>query len=640
MGGFSFDLPPRYGMHPRDNNQYWPSQENGFGGYEFLVKQWCEAAYEEAKLDNSSSREVQELQTQIDYISGKQWSGRRPTYKSAPIDNRMFGLFTELVAHLTDIRPVATVKPIVSDAQDYVECGNMLDNSMRSWWLETDADQSLALIVSNAVLSTAYGKLQWNPERSNGMGNFEIVPYGMNNVLPLKPGMFLRDSQAVILEEVRPLSEIKKRFPIRGVLVQPDPDYSRLVNGPRKPSNVPGRYFEALSPQMRQIVGTSVRPTQSVYPSALYREFWIKDRQVNNSGRVVIMGETGTSWCYAVKPGEPLYPRMRLIVMGGGTILHDGPSPYWHGEFPFADLRLNMVPWQYHGLSEVKPWISLQDIINNSLAGVLDMVKKIVNPIFMGPKNAFPDSLWSALDWGMPGAKAGYNQNIAHKPEFGPSPQIPSSIFQLLALAAKEMDRSSGIAAVSEAIHKKQVPAGDALTNVQRAQQSPIRLKGRQIEIMLRQFGRQSIPNIIQFYSQSRIMYLAGQSAKFKQAKYNAESLRQLAQTNVQGAEAISPMDKLRELAKHFVFLIQPGSLLDLNRVDRSALVVRLRLMKDIDRKSMYNELDLGLDVENIEAELDKEMQKQAQMGAAAGARAKMPQMAHGQGRGVPRQPR
>ena len=639
MGSFSLELPPRYGVHPRTGDAYWPDENNGFGGYTFLTRQWCEAAGEEAHTDNEASEEYQKIQTYIDYLCGKQWSGRRPTYKSNPIDNRMIGLFWELVSHLTDIRPVASVKPIVSDEQDYVECGNMLDNSMRSWWLETDADQSLAMIVANGVLSTAYGKLQWNPDRSNGMGNFEIVPYGMNNVFPLKPGLFLRDSQAIILEEVRALSDIKKKFPIRGPLVQPDQQYSKMSGGPRRPPSMPSRYFEALSPQMRQIIGTSVRPTQSVYPAALYREFWIKDRQMNNSGRVVIMGDIGTPWCYAVKPGQPLYPRLRLIVMAGGVILHDGPSPYWHGEFPIADLRLNMVPWQFAGLAELKSWVPLQDIINNILAGVLDMTKKIVNPIFMGPKNAFPDSLWSALDWGMPGAKAGYNQNIANKPEFGPTPQIPPALLQLFGLTAKEMDRSSGIAAVSEAIHKKQVPAGDAMTQVQRAQQSPIRLKGRQIEIMLRQFGRQSIYNIIEFYSQNRIMYLTGQSSKFKQVKYNAGDVRGLAEKNIQPSEdAVSPMDRLKELAKHFVFLIQPGSLLDLNRVERSALIVRLRLMKDIDRRSMFSELDLGLDVDAIEAGLQKEMQEQ--QGAMAGARAKMPQMAHGQGRSVPRQPR
>lgn len=990
MGGFDLSLPPRYGLHPQTNEQYWPSEGNGFGGYEFLARQWCEAAYEEAKLDNQASKEAQEIQTQIDYISGKQWSGRRPTYKASPIDNRMFGLFWELVSHLTDIRPVANVKPIADDTSEYISCGNMLNNCMKSWWLDTDADQALSMVVANGLLSTSYGKLQWNPRRDNGAGNFEILPYGINNVLPLKPGMFLRDAQAIILEEPKSLSDLKMIFPLRGPLVQPDADLSRQMSSPQKPANVPGRYFEALSPQMKQIVGTTVRPTQSVYPSALYREYWIKDRQVNNSGRVVMMGDPGTSWCYAVKPGQPLYPRGRLIVTAGKTILHDGPNPYWHGEFPFGDLRLNMVPWQFHSLcysddtevltrrgwikfsdsreddefatrnpstkefewqrpirltkeqyrgemyhffsrcmdicvtpehrmlvdrlprkmggkkgtagehvirarelaengthhvkipqtsvwngfeirervfktghyydkpvvmnghqycsfmgaflaegwvstpktevlicqhkkskgyepyrsllksifkkeprwdgknfvvsrtglarfcsqfgncsqkyipddimnssvsqlkafwdsyilgdgslkkrenkvrkirpgeefeqkastvskrladqlvevaqkigwsasvaeypakvtmkkngkpmyhqkkyeivvrfsksmsvrhkkldydgwiycatvpngmlyvrrngkpawcgnSEVKPWISLQDIINNILAGVLDMVKKIVNPIFMGPKNAFSDSLWSALDWGMPGAKAGYNQNIAHKPEFGPTPQIPAIILQLFALAAKEMDRSSGIAAVSEAMHKKQVPAGDAMTQVQRAQQQPIRLKGRQIEILLRQFGRQSISNIMQFYPNNRIMYLAGQKGKFNAEKYDSSKLRALADQSVpQSDTAMSPVDRLRELSKHFVFLIQPGSLLDLNRVERSALVVRLRLMKDIDRRTLYDELDLGVDIDAIEARLKQEA---AEMGAMM-QRAKMPQMAHGQGRGVPRQPR
>ena len=197
--------------------------------------------------------------------------------------------------------------------------------------------------------------------------------------------------------------------------------------------------------------------------------------------------------------------------MGGDEIMSkDSPNPYLHGKFPFGAIRLNVVPWQFTALSEIRPMMSMQDVINNTLAGILDMIKKAVNPTSSAPENAFSDSVWDSIDWGMPGAKAKFSPASAYQPQFGPSPNLPSFVFQMLGWASREMDRSSGIAAVSEALHKKQVPSGDTIDNVRQAQQTPLRLKGRNIEVTLRELGSMQVQNFFQFYTDNRRMYLPG----------------------------------------------------------------------------------------------------------------------------------
>jgi len=107
---------------------------------------------------------------------------------------------------------------------------------------------------------------------------------------------------------------------------------------------------------------------------------------------------------YEVKPNGPLYPRGRLIITGGNDfqVLYDGPNFFWHGKFPFVPIRLKPVPWQFHGVSELRTKVPLQDIVNTILAGVLDMIKKAINPALIFPDDAFSDAIKNALDPSMP----------------------------------------------------------------------------------------------------------------------------------------------------------------------------------------------------------------------------------------------
>src|SRR5579862_7686056 len=104
-------LAPKLGQDPNNpaNEKFWPGNDWTLGDwntYEQRAIRWCKAAYEEASFDNEQSEEAGKTQKYIDYLIGKQWSGRQPTYKAKPVDNRVWRLFWELVSLLTDIRPI------------------------------------------------------------------------------------------------------------------------------------------------------------------------------------------------------------------------------------------------------------------------------------------------------------------------------------------------------------------------------------------------------------------------------------------------------------------------------------------------------------------------------------------------------
>ena len=385
--------------------------------YEESVIRWTNAAFDEAEYDQQQVEELSFVQTYIDYLEGKQWTANRPASKSKPVNNRMVRLYWELIGQLTDIRPVIEIRGTQPDPDLSMKRAiEVMNGGLRGWALDTDFDLKLAKCVAWAVLTTSFAKFVWNPFINFGQGDIEMIPLGPSSVLPLKCAGDLDASEAVIFKDVWSLRKFREVYPTMGALVQPDDRFSNYQIAPEAPPNVPPMIFKLMSGGMKRQLTGGMRSASSAVPMAQLREFWLKDETRNESRGNVQIGESGKNWAYVVKPGQKLYPRGRLIVMGGNVILWDGPNPYWHGKPPFAMLRLNIVPWGVYGLSDLRSQLPLQDIVNNIWAGVLDAVKRAVNPAFFAPKNAFSPEVWQTLDFSLPNAHAAYSPQSAHEP--------------------------------------------------------------------------------------------------------------------------------------------------------------------------------------------------------------------------------
>jgi hypothetical protein len=355
--------------------------------------------------------------------------------------------------------------------------------------------------------------------------------------------------------------------------------------------------FEMLSPQMQRLMAGDAQAEYSVFPKCAYKEFWMKDPTMNTSNANVFMGKPGSNYGYWVKPEGPLYPRGRVVCMAGGEVMDDDCNPYWHGQFPFSMLRLNPVPWQLHGYSSVRPWIPLQDIVNQIYAGVLDMIKIAVNPRMIAPKSSLSEDAWSKLDWSKPGERAAYSINAGGKPEFQNAPSIPPFVLQMLGITTRDMDQLSGVAAVAAAAQKKQVPGGDTIDQIVKTQQTPVRMQGRNIEVFIRDGGQQHVSNILQFYDAKRRYELLGTHGLLPQ-DYDARP-----GSLVPDGVGISE----EKFARMFKFYIEPGSLLSMKRMEQIQEVVALRKGGDMSRRGLYRAIDRNYDVNQIEKELKEE---------------------------------
>jgi len=564
------------------------------------VSNWCEAAYEEAVSELEGYEEIQNIDRYINYLMGKQWSDRRPSYKASPVSNRIWTNLVQLISYLTDIRQSFEIK---SNNRVYDKHAEILNKIIRAWFFNEDIDMIMSTIITYAALTVGYGRFVWNPDAKNGEGELELTPCGPLDVIPIRPGFTLQKSIGLIYRAVRPLMWFREKYPLKGYAIPPDNQYSSFVSRvDAERSAIPSsRTWQFLSPQIRRLFsgGTGQRARESVVPRALYREFWIRDPQRNTSNATVYVGNPALEYGYAVRPGERLYPRGRLICMGGPIVLYDGPNPFWHGQFPFASLKLNEVPWQWPGVSEFRNQVPLQDIMNNVLAGILDSVKRAVNPPLIAPDNAFGASVKRTLDPNMPGAKLYYSPASISPPQYAQSPSLPGFVFQTMLYAQQELDSQSGFIDISNVSRKPIIPAADTLEQMKEGQQTLVRLKVRRIESFFKEIGQQFIANVFQFYTmRRRIQMLGVDGLTFEDFDYNPATMV---------PAGVPPEEHWRT----FQFMIQPGSLLKTSRIPMQTLMLTLRRGGDLDRDNLLEALDLGALKESVKKNLELEAAQQ-----------------------------
>lgn len=603
-----------------DNAASWPEQQSA---YWRETEDWTEAVYREAMEEYDGVEEYKAVARQIDYIRGKQWPSGRPGYKSKPVDNKVDRYFEELVGLLTDMRPITSVKVGSTDAaatsEELRRQAAIYNDCIRSLWYNSGIEFSLAFTIMYSLLGTGYGKLEWNPRLRNGMGDFDMVPLGPSNVHAIKASPTdIQTAECVLYTDVKPLRFFVDRYPLRGTLVRPDPELSRKSGRGAPPGSMRGGgLFENLSPQLQRVVGTPDTDSTSRFPMARYREYWFRDPTINASDAPVMMGDQSKNWGYVVAPGAPLYPRGRLIVKGGRVVLYDGPNPWWHGKYPFALMRLKPRPWQYPGASTVAPWLPMQDIINNVGAGILDVIKKTLNPVLMAPNNALSAESWKQFDPAAPGGKLGYSPLAREKPGFANPPVLPAFVLQYLQKIDRDWAEQSGMAILSQMVSKKQVPGGDTFDQVRNQQNTPIRLKGRYIEKFLEDMGKLLVACIPQMYSAGRRIMMGG-LAWAVSADFDLDAGSMIPQEWT--AQGNRPEDYMRQ----FEFMIEPNSLLKLNQTERIAALAQLRKNGDLDRQTLIEALNvdmgLGLDPALIQDRLVAEAKVMAASGVQAPA--------------------
>jgi hypothetical protein len=599
---------PELRPKPSEEDKSTTSRREYYG----RLNNWCDSAVEEGQALQQDIPELREIANALDYLVGMQWKEAMPSYRVKPVSNEFLSMFWETIGLLTDIRPVFHIADIANDG-GYSEIEKILNNIAKGWVSTSQFERRYGFCMMFGMLTSAPSKLYWNPFARGTSGDpsdydltFEAL--SPSSIMRLGMGETIQDDECLVYRKVRTLAWIRRAYPTMGKYVEAEESKSRYTVDVQSPIGVSPQLYPPLSPGMKRLLGAGDKTSfESNFPKAELQEFWRKDDSVNDGRNKVWVGPEGASWGYWVEPGKKLYPRGRVFVRANGIMLYDQCNPYFHRQKPFQMLGLYGVPWQDYAMSVVSPWMKQQDILNQMMAGMLQTVKKAVNPALMAAKSAINPAAMKAIDSSKPGLKITYSQNAPHPPAWQTPPVLPTYVLQIYTQILQSMKQSSGASAIGDALSKKQVPSGDSLEKITFSKNTPIRVMSRSGEFFLDDVGQQWAADALQFYGPERRMELLGPAGLAK------EDMDEKPGTLIpDGIDSES-------FVRRYHWMTEKGSLLNAQHQEKIPIVMGLRKLKDLSRKQLFKFLNWNINQKENDEELKAEMEAQAQAMAAAG---------------------
>jgi hypothetical protein len=620
------DILQRGPIFRTDSNNERPYYRDGYDGaqgYQFELRRWRESAREEAFSTARLSPEVNAVQKYAQALTGN--FGKRKKYRSPFFDNRLNNSRQSDLALLTDTNPTIAV---TSAVEAYKQQAEMAQMSIQGEWQRCNMDLDLVRCMDITKLNgTGFWKIG-----AALPGILQVVPCGPESVMPIQPGFDIQESTAVLYRTWKSLSYFRNKFPYAAAGLEKESTFLDQANVGsetrfNRPSDIPEFTWNGLSPQMKRAVGVqsgaSDMASFSMFQNLELQEYYVDDPSVNESREMVLMRHPYLSlkahnYWYWVKPGQRLYPRKRLIVFGGRKPVYDGPAPFWHGLYPFACMRLNPVPWSFWGMSKYRDLLPLNDAMNEIGAGIMDMIKRALNPVAVTKAGAIPTASWKEFYQDAPGSKLQMmpNANIGDFRYMDP-PNIPSWVIQFHQYLSTEFDRLAGSIDVNGLGKKKQVPGGDTIEQMRELMNSITRLEGRYVEKFLEDAGVIAVSNFFQFWQIDTRLKTMG-AAGISWADFDTD-MRSLIPDNI-------PKE---DFWRSFPFKVSQGSLLTSAKDREKQMAINLGMRHLIPIVEMYRRLE----VPKPEAMRDELMQEmQAGVGGGGGARA--PRSTRGQRNG------
>lgn len=557
------------------------------------ASRWADMVYEESVSQLSYDDEVREVQRYIQILMGRQWPADRPVYKARPVINKVAKFFWELVAYLTDLRLNIDIS---TENSSFKSLEELFKKAVQGNYRTQRGTMATIFAIMHASLGSGYVKVYPNSVKDD----ICYLPCGPDSVTPIMANPIdLQLSAGIIHQAWMPLSWFQEKFPGIGHTVQAEMSYEGEAMGER-PGYVPEYTWNSIAPGLRKFLYSvgSTEPSRGggawgtgKMPVALYTEYWFRDPQINTSNQDIKIGSG--NWSYTVRKGERIYPWGRLLCTAQRTRrkpLYDGPNFHWHGQFPFALLRLQPVPWMWSGISEFRDLWPINSEMNQVVANALDLQKQALNPTFASVENALDDATWNKYYPGMPGQKLriiARNTPIDQllkwiHPDTGTLNSVPV-LYQMLKSA---FDEQSGITDVGRAMNKKQVPSESTIEAIRESQTGKFRVKGLFLEQFVEDVGRLALSDIIQFYTRKRVIQLFGEKGlTWEHLDYDPASIVPHMAT-MKGKE--DPYFRGREFVKQFMLSVAAGSGMPAQRRANAEIAMALRARHDLDRESLF----------------------------------------------------
>jgi len=562
---------------------------------------WLREWVMEGDLINRQDPSYDLISRAQDYITGQQLATEQCRLKYLPqvTINETRKAMQAHVSAITDLKPIAGWKT----NPEYQVQANMLNQYLYAEWVTTMMDLDLGDCVKYSLAGgTGDLVVDWDPHMPMG-GGHQLTARDPRDTLPLRPS-FGRSNQlweGVCFREEHTVNVLRGMYPTKAHLFKSSPD--TLLG------QVMGRFRTGLSRLISPAdpldsiawPGTAATVKKARAGSIVLYRAYFRDRTRNLTTQPIPMGTPGTNWAYLAQPGEPLYPRGRLLVATEDVLIYDGPNTYWHGMFPFCRLKLWSVPWQFLGIPLFNDLLPLQDAINDTVNDVRLGIRQWTNPDITYNRTAVSEATMKLMDPRRPGKRVKVMPGFGDpwKKEEGPNPSVIQMAMELWQQLTQKFTDLAGTANLAALLQLRQMPSADTIQKYYEALTPEIRSEARQVELFLRDFSEMVKINYFQFLSQAKRVQILGTGGQMlDEFDFDPDQFVPALKPGDPGytpeldAQLTTRDQRAQWFHKQFIFVVAPNSVLAMDATERKMMRFQLARMGYYDFWSLHETLE------------------------------------------------
>lgn len=561
---------------------------------------WLKEWLQEGDLINRSDPSYDGIERAFEYVVGEQRSQEQRKLKYLPqvTINETRKAMQAHVSAITDFEPVVGWKaPPETQLQ-----ADLLNKYLLAEWITLMLDLDLGDCVKYS-LAGGTGDLivDWDPHIPLG-GGHQLSARDPRDTLPLRPsyGRSVQNWEGVCFREEHSLNVLKGMYPTKAHLFRSSSDTSL--------GKIAGRFRMGLSrllspadPLDQVAYGGAAGSARRLRRGqcALYRAYFT-DRTRNLTDKPIPMGTPGANWSYVVQPGQPLYPRKRLIVASDDAIIYDGPNTYFHGMLPFCRLKLWSVPWQFLGVPLFNDLLPIQDAINDTVHDIRLGIQQWVNPDITYNRNAVSEATMKLMDPRRPGKRVKVTPGFGDPwtKENGPNPQILSMAIEMWEKLTQKFESLSGTANLQALLQLRQMPSADTIEKYYNALTPEIRSEARTVELFLRDLSEMVKVNYFQFLSKAkRVQVLGSAGQALVDFDFDPNTLVPGLRPSDKGYTPELDVDNTTRdqralfVANQLQFIVAPNSVLAIDATEQKMMRLQLARMGYYDFWSLHETL-------------------------------------------------
>lgn len=458
-----------------------------------------------------------------------------------------------MVAQLTDNRPTLRVEHRKVGLK---VMSKVLEKCIHAVWQESDLQRQAYKMCHNAAITRSSGVYTgYDPTLDDIY--FEVLTQDQVLCDPIVNEAGLIDrGEYVFIRRVKPVSELKMRFPGRGAQVKSD---SALIQPSRGTRTVD-------SPVTDLVKSGGVKVTTDAISRAEVWEGFIKDRQQDLSGKF-------------------LFPTYRHIIHTKEIILSDTPLAYWDGRIPIDWFDWAVDPEHPWGISAPSLMRRLQLSFNQVMDGTVEntLISNFIQVI--GDHDAIDDKRWKDLQKirsTLILRKTGQNKNIT----ILPPPVYGSDKVMLAKTLFNFAQLLMGVTDVTMGESPGSLQSGLAIEGLQESANLMTRARASRLEDFFTRVGNKALARILQFMTSDRVFSFLGPTGEaFEYAVKRGEMFM-----NDDG-KPLSDAER-REVFKYMRFSVLPGSSAPGTRARRAEMMTKLNAIGAASRKMVLQAAD------------------------------------------------